>query len=56
MPKFGNNVETIITVFPLWGNFLILQVERERRKKGKALMYFTHYFITFAVLIYKVIK
>jgi len=33
MPKFGNNVETIITVFPLWGDFIDIASRKGKTKK-----------------------
>jgi hypothetical protein len=32
MPKFGNNIETNITVFPQWGDFIDISRRMEREK------------------------
>jgi hypothetical protein len=34
MPKFGNNIETNITEYPQWGDFIDISVERKGRKNG----------------------
>lgn len=38
--------------YPQWGNFFL----NTQQKMGKVIVYFTHIFITFALMIYKVIK
>jgi hypothetical protein len=34
MPKFGNNIETNITVSPLWGNFIDISSRKGETNKG----------------------
>ncbi|SJN18876.1 hypothetical protein FM107_01520 [Sphingobacterium sp. JB170] len=55
MSKFGNNIETNITVSPQWGNFYEDFSNRRNKIKGKANVLHPLFFI-FAVLIYKVIE
>jgi hypothetical protein len=48
-----HNIETNTTDYSQWGGILFVLAIT---KTGKAIVYFTHIFITFALMIYKVIK
>lgn len=48
MTKFGNNVQTIITVFLLWGDFIDIASRKGKTKKGSStnVLYSLFYYIS----------